>query len=135
MTRYMLDTNTVSQFVKRRPVVARRVVAVPLASLCISAVTAGELWFGLARRPEATQLRAGIIELMRRIDIVPWDDSAAERYGTVRVTMERAGRPLAALDLLIAVHALTIGATLVTNDRAFNRVAGLELEDWTIDRS
>lgn len=131
----MLDTNTVSQFVKRRPVVARRVVTVPLASLCISAVTAGELWFGLARRPEATQLRAGIIELMRRIDIVPWDDSAAERYGTVRVTMERAGRPLAALDLLIAVHALTIGATLVTNDRAFNRVAGLELEDWTIDRS
>ena len=135
MTRYMLDTNTVSQFVKRHPVVARRVVTVPLASLCISAVTAGELWFGLARRPEATQLRAGIIELMRRIDIVPWDDSAAERYGTVRVTMERAGRPLAALDLLIAVHALTIGATLVTNDRAFNRVAGLELEDWTIDRS
>ena len=135
MTRYMLDTNTVSQFVKRHPVVARRVVTVPLASLCISAVTAGELWFGLARRPEATQLRAGIIELMRRIDIVPWDDSAAERYGTVRVTMERAGRRLAALDLLIAVHALTIGATLVTNDRAFNRVAGLELEDWTIDRS
>lgn len=133
MTRFMLDTNTVSQFVKRRPVVARRVVAVPLTSLCISAVTAGELWFGLAKRPEATQLRAGIIELMRRIDIVPWDDSAAERYGAIRATMERAGRPLAALDLLIAVHALNIGATLVTSDRAFNRVAGLRVEDWAVD--
>jgi tRNA(fMet)-specific endonuclease VapC len=46
--------------------------------------------------------------------------------------MERSGRPLAALDLLIAVHALNIGATLVTSDRAFGRVAGLHVEDWTV---
>jgi tRNA(fMet)-specific endonuclease VapC len=58
MTRYMLDTNTVSHLLKRHPVVARRVQSTPITALCISAVTQGELLFGLARRPEAAALHA-----------------------------------------------------------------------------
>ena len=53
MRRYMLDTNTVSHLLRAHPSVARRVVAVPMASLCISAITEGELLFGLAKRPSA----------------------------------------------------------------------------------
>jgi tRNA(fMet)-specific endonuclease VapC len=133
-SRYMLDTNIVSHLVKQHPNVSRQVVGVPMASLCISAITAGELHYGLARRPDAVRLHAAVSELMRRVDVLPWDFSAAERYGILRAALDRSGRPLGSLDLLIAAHALAAGAILVTNDRAFSQVARLQIEDWTADR-
>lgn len=131
MKRYMLDTNTVSHLFKEHPSVARRVVAAPITSLCVSAITAGELLFGLAKRPDAKRLHIVVRELLRRVDVLPWDSAVAERYGTVRADMERQGRILSPLDLLIATHALGIDSILVTNDRAFGQVAGLHIEDWT----
>ena len=106
-------------------------MAVPIASLCVSAITEGELLFGLARRPEAQRLHLAVRELLRRVDVLPWDRDVAERYGTARAELELKGKSLAPLDLQIAVHALCIGAVLVTNDRVFRQVAGLQLEDWT----
>lgn len=131
MTQYMLDTNTVSNLIKKHPLVARRLVTVPIASLCISAITEGELLFGLARRPEAQRLHLVVRELLRRLDVLPWDRDVAERYGAVRAELELKGKTLAPLDLQIAAHALCVGAVLVTNDRVFRQVIGLQLEDWT----
>ncbi len=131
MKRYMLDTNTVSHLIKEHSAVARRVVAVPMASICVSAITDGELLFGLAKRPNAKQLHLAVREFLRRVDVLPWDSAVAEHYGTVRADLERQGRILAPLDLLIATHALSLGAVLVTSDRAFGRVADLHVEDWT----
>lgn len=131
MTRYMLDTNTVSHLLRAHPTVAQRVVAAPMASLCVSAITEGELLFGLARRPDAKRLHRAVREFLRRVDALPWDSAIAEAYGAVRADMQRQGKNLAPLDLLIAAHALGVGAVLVTNDHAFGQVAGLHLEDWT----
>ena len=131
MKRYMLDTNTVSYLIKAHPAVARRVMAVPMASLCVSAITGGELLFGLAKRPDAKRLHIAVRELLRRVDVLPWSSAIAERYGVVRAEMERCGKILAPLDLLIATHALDLGTVLVTNDQAFNQVNGLHVEDWT----
>ena len=131
MKRYMLDTNTVSHLLKEHPKVARRVVAVPISSLCISAITEGELLFGLAKRPDAKRLHIAVRELLRRVDVLPWDTTIAEIYGIARANMERSGKILAPLDLLIAAHALSAGAILVTNDRTFGQVANLHVEDWT----
>ena len=131
MKRYMLDTNTVSHLIKEHPAVVRRVVAAPMAPLCVSAITEGELLFGLAKRPDAKRLHLAVRELLRCVDVLPWDSAIAERYGTVRVNVERQGKILAPLDLLIATHALGVGAVLVTNDRAFGQVADLHVEDWT----
>lgn len=131
MTRYMLDTNTVSHLIKEHPAVARRVVATPMTFLCVSAITKGELLFGLAKRPDAKRLHLAVRELLRRVDVLPWDNAIAEHYGTVRADMERQGKVLAPLDLLIATHALSVGALLVTSDRAFGQVAGLLVENWT----
>lgn len=131
MKHYMLDTNTVSHLLKEHPAVVRRVVAAPMASLCISSITEGELVFGLSKRPEAKRLHLAVREFLRRVDVLPWDSAIAERYGNVRANMERQGKILAPLDMLIAAHALETGAVLVTNDRAFNQVVGLHLEDWT----
>jgi tRNA(fMet)-specific endonuclease VapC len=131
MTRYMLDTNTVSHLLKKHPVVSRRVVAVPITSLCISAITQGELLFGLAKRPEATTLHHAVGEFLRRVDVLPWDAAAAHSYGAARAATQRGGRVVAAPDLLIGAHALSLDAVLVTNDRAFGHLPGLQIEDWT----
>jgi tRNA(fMet)-specific endonuclease VapC len=96
-----------------------------------SAITAGELLFGLAKRPAAARLHLAVRELLRRIDVVAWDNAVALRYGTVRADLQHRSKTLAAMDLLIATHALAIGAILVTDDRAFGQVTGLEVEDWS----
>lgn len=127
----MLDTNTVSHLLRGHPAVVRRVVDVPMSALCLSSITEGELLFGLAKRPEAKRLHLAVRELLNRVDILPWDSAAAQRYGPARADLERQGKTLAPLDLLIAAHALEASAVLVTNDGAFSQAAGLKLEDWT----
>ena len=134
MKRYMLDTNTVSHLIKAHPIVARHVVAVPMSSLYISAITEGELLFGLMKRPEAKKLHIAVKELLQRVDVLPWKGGViAERYGSVRAEMERQGKILAPLDLLIAAHALAVDAILVTNDTAFSLVPHLMVENWTLE--
>lgn len=131
MIRYMLDTNTVSRLVKKDPMAMQRAKDVPIASLCISAITAGELLFGLAKRPEAIRLHAAVREFLRCVDAMPWDEGVAEHYAQTRAALERQGKTLAPLDLLIASHAKSIGAVLVTNDQAFRLISGLRMEVWT----
>jgi tRNA(fMet)-specific endonuclease VapC len=70
---------------------------------------------------------------LRRVEILQWDVSAARRYGILRAALDRTGRSLGSLDLLIAAHALAAGAVLVTNDRDFSQIAQLQVEDWTVD--
>ena len=132
MKQFMLDTNTISHLIKAHPPVARRVVDVPMTSLCISAITEGELLFGLAKRPDAKRLHLAVRELLRRVDVLPWDRVVAERYGSARAVMARHGKILAPLDLLIATHALSVDAVLVTNDQSFRLVDDLKVEDWSI---
>ena len=127
---YMLDTNTVSHLIKRQPKAIARLLEVPIHSVCISAITAGEFPFGLAKRPQAVALGEAVNEFLRRVEVMPWDDAVAQTYGTLRAELQKNGRPLAALDLQIAAHALHLKATLVSNDRAFAQVGGLAVEDW-----
>ena len=128
---FMLDTNIVSRLARRNALVTRRIAEVPMESLCLSAVTAGELIFGLAKRPEEMWLHEAVTQLLLRVDVLPWDLETAERYGAVRAEMERRGKVIGKLDLMIGSHALAVGAVLVTNDRAFRHVVGLRIEDWT----
>jgi tRNA(fMet)-specific endonuclease VapC len=127
----MLDTNIVSHFVRQHPAVIQRAVSMPMENLCISAITEGELLFGLARRPAATKLNFGIQQFLSRVDVLPWDRKVAVDYAALRATQERRGKTIAPIDLLIAAHALSAGATLVTNDAAFTQIPGLPVEDWT----
>jgi tRNA(fMet)-specific endonuclease VapC len=127
----MLDTSTVSHLVKQQTEVVRRVISVPMSSLCLSAITEGELLFGLAKRPSAARLHRSVRELLRRIDVLPWDSATAARYGVECAQMVQDGRTLAPLDLLIAAHALSVGAVLVTGDQVFAGVPDLIVEDWT----
>jgi len=133
MKQYMLDTNVVSYLIKQHPIVTNHIMVTPMSSLCISAITEGELLFGLARRPEEKKLHIAVKELLLRVEVLPWSGGAiAECYGKVRADMEQRGKILAPFDMLIAAHALSVNAILVTNDKAFTLVEDLNIEDWTI---
>ena len=127
----MLDTNAASGLVKGQPKLTARFKAEAPDRLCLSVVTEGEMLFGVARRPEARRLRAAVNELLAAIDVLPWTSATARRYATLQAGLERQGRPLSALDLMIAAHAAEHDMTLVTHDGAFGAVPGLRVEDWT----
>ena len=132
---YLLDTNTVSHLIKRHPQVTQRLLAVPMHSVCISAITAGELAFGLAKRPEAVALKAAVDEFLRRVQVLPWDDAVAQIYGTLRAQLHSQGTSLAALDMQIAAHAVHMNAKLISSDKAFSKIALLQTEDWSLPAS
>jgi len=131
--RYMLDTNIASLVIRGPSEVLRtRLRAIPLASTCISAITEGELRYGLSRKPEATVLRAAVTAFLQHVQVLAWDSSAAATYGSLRAALETTGTPLANLDTLIAAHALATDCILATHDKAFTRVPGLVVEDWVM---
>jgi len=130
--RYLLDTNTASFVIKGNiPRVRERLLKVPMAQLAISAVTEAELLFGAARKPEAVRLKVAVEEFLLRVEALPWDSKTARHYAEIRATLERQGKPMGNLDMMIAAHALAVEAVLVTNDRSFRRLGKLKLEDWT----
>jgi len=129
--RYLLDTSAASYAIaKRSPVFDRRLGRVPMAQLAISAVTEGELRYGLARRPSAP-LRSTIETFLLALTVFPWDSEAAQCYGDLRAALEREGQLLGSLDMMIAAHALSLGLVLVSSDMAFKRIKHLKVEDWT----
>lgn len=131
-TRYLLDTNMASYVIKGNiPRVRQRLVKVPMAQVAISAVTEAELRFGVARRPEAARLETAVEEFLLRVDSLPWDSAAARNYARVRAALEREGKPMGNLDMMIAAHALAVQAVLVTSDRVFRRVEQLKIQDWS----
>jgi tRNA(fMet)-specific endonuclease VapC len=127
----MLDTNIVSHFVRKQSEVDKRIVAVNMELLCISAITEGELLFGLVRRPANKTLAHEVDEFLTRVEVLPWNRAVARDYAALRAAQERTGKTLASIDLLIAAHAISAGATLVTNDAAFAQIPGLLTQDWT----
>ncbi|HKI27534.1 MAG TPA: type II toxin-antitoxin system VapC family toxin [Candidatus Sulfotelmatobacter sp.] len=130
--RYLLDTNIASYAIKRNvPRVRAALLSVPMSEVGVSVVTEAELRFGVARKGAAAHLKLAVEEFLLRVEILPWDSPAAQHYAALRSALEDSGTPMGNLDLMIAAHALAIGATLVTHDRVFRHVKHLKLEDWT----
>lgn len=129
---YLLDTNTVSLALRgRAPDAVERLRATEREQVAVSVITAMELRFGLVKKP-STRVRAVIERFLDTIRVLPLDRSVERPYGELRATLERLGRPIGALDTMIAAHALALRAVLVTNNlREFRRVTGLRCEDWT----
>lgn len=130
--RFLLDTNTISTIATDRSAQGGlRLADIEPNRLCASVISYGEIWFGLFRRPAMSRLRETMERFLAEIEILPWSVTTATIYAQLRADMERIGKPLAPLDMLIAAHALEAEATLVTSDRAFRFVPGLAVEDWT----
>jgi tRNA(fMet)-specific endonuclease VapC len=129
--RYLLDTNTASYVIKGNfPRVREWLLKVPMAEVGISVVTEAELRFGVARRPESATLKTVVEEFLLRVETLPWNSAAAERYAHIRAALEKDGEPMGNLDLMIAAQAVAAKLVLVTHDQVFRRVNGLKVEDW-----
>ena len=128
----LLDTNIVSYIIRGTlPGADARLVSAPADSLYLSAITRGELRFGVRKRPEARRLARLVEEFLIRVPSLDWNSGAADTYGGLRAELERRGTPIGNLDTLIAAHALSLDAILVTaNRRHFAPVPGLKIEDW-----
>lgn len=131
MTRYMLDTNIVSDLIlSPQGRVFDRIEAIGSDAVCISIITAAELRYGCAKKG-SPRLLAQVEAILGSIDILPFDVPADGEYSGIRAELEAAGKPIGPNDLLIAAHAYSTDATLVTaNIREFQRIRGLRVEDW-----
>lgn len=129
----MLDTNTASYIIKGKPgIVREHLLTVPPSAVCISAITEAELLRGVARKPEARHLPMVVKEFLLRVEILPWDSTAARTYAQLRTDCENAGKSLGTMDMLIAAHSLAVKAKLITSDKAFYNVKKyLVLENWS----
>nr|CAA6800488.1 MAG: VapC toxin protein [uncultured Thiotrichaceae bacterium] len=127
----ILDTDICSYVMKERPAeVLERFDTHPINQLCISAITQAELLYG-AERLQSRKLNLMLGRFLARLQVLPWPEQAALVYARKRFELEKAGTPIGNMDLLIASHAIVIGATVVTNNtRHFSKVPGLVFENW-----
>lgn len=129
----MLDTNILSYLAKGvSKTLDDRFRQCSLDEVCISVVTEAEQLYGFERLDRNHRIRRVISDLMETLDIAPWDSDAAEIYGPIRRQLELNRQQIGDLDTMIAAHAMSLDATLVTNNiEHFRRVPGLvKLENW-----
>jgi tRNA(fMet)-specific endonuclease VapC len=127
----MLDTDISSYIIKRRPATLAEKFDKHAETLNVSVMTAAELRFGAekAARPQLAELVESYLE---RLAILDWTNEVTVHYARIRLKLERSGKPIGNMDLLIASHAVSQGMTLVTNNiRHFSNVPGLKVEIWT----
>lgn len=126
----MLDTNIVSNAVHNPHGPVQKRIGEAGSRLTISVIVAAELRYGVERRPSA-RLAGRVEEMLEALDVLSLPVGAAVHYARLRTTLDRLGQPIGPNDLLIAAHALSLGATLVTdNVREFARAHGLIVENW-----
>jgi tRNA(fMet)-specific endonuclease VapC len=134
MTLFMLDTDTVSYALRGTTVVVEKLTAHRRADLCLSSITVAELRFGANKR-DSKKIHRAIDAFLTGVDVLPFDVTAADRFGAIAATLSETGEPIGQMDTLIAAHALALGAVLVTNNqRHFSKVRGLRLENWAHTR-
>ncbi len=131
MTGFMLDTDISSYIIKRRPAALVEKFEKHGETLNVSVITAAELRFGAekADRPKLSELVEAYLE---RLAILDWTHEVTRHYARIRSQLERSGKPIGNMDLLIASHAVSQGMTLVTNNlKHFSNVSGLKVEVWS----
>lgn len=131
MTRYLLDTNILSDLIRNpQGKAAKRIAKAGEDNICTSIVVAAELRYGCAKSG-SLRLRKAVEDLLGEMSVLPFEAPADADYGDIRASLETAGTSIGGNNLLIAAHARALGATVVTaNVSEFKRVRGLKVENW-----
>ncbi len=130
--KYLLDTCTVSDFVKGQPKILARVKATPPDLIAVSALTRMEVDYGLALNTRrATKLAPTLDAFFSTIATLPFDEADAHAAAAIRAALKFLGQPIGAYDVLIAGTGLARGLVVVTSNLGeFMRVSGLQVENW-----
>ena len=128
---FLLDTDMCIYLINQRDEALRGVFESNASEIHISSITYAELCFGVAHSARVEHNTRELEAFCADLVIMPFDAAAGVHYGQIRHVLAQRGQPVGANDLLIAAHARSVGATLVTNnEREFGRVPGLALENW-----
>lgn len=131
--RRTLDTNICSYILRHHPAsMIERFAALHRQQLWLSAIVAAELRFGAAKLA-SPKFSAAVEAWLAGFDVRPWPVEAAHHYAQLRAALERAGKPVGGMDMLIASHAMAEDSVVITNNaREFHRVPGLAVEEWSL---
>ena len=129
--KFLLDSDIcVFAMQRRTPALLRRLDQRATTS-AISVVVYGELAFGEVKSVRREEAAAHLAALLETLQVLPLPLGAARQYAEIRAQLQRIGQPIGSNDLWIAAHALADDLTLVTNnEREFQRVPGLRVENW-----
>lgn len=131
MLALMLDTNICIYVMTRRPPSVRARLESADGSICISAISLAEFYYGAENSSRVRQNVEAVERFAGGIAVLPFDGNAAAHFGKIRAELRRAGTPVGVQDMLIGAHARSAGLTLVTNNRReFDRILGLRVENW-----
>lgn len=132
--KYMLDTNICIYLIKQKPPkVLKHFKSHSIGDIGISSITLAELRYGVAKSQHVEKNRQALDEFILPLEIEDFNEKAADEYGVVRADLERAGKPIGSMDMLIGAHVLALGATLVTNNtKEFKQVQNLKVVDWSV---
>ena len=130
MALYMLDTNMCIYLMKHQPPqVAQRFAQFQVGDVLMSAITHAELEYGVAACAAPAQEGMKLASLVQDIQVAPFDSAAALAYGPIRLATRESKKDH--LDKLIAAHAVSLGAIVVTNNLSdFAKYPGLQIENW-----
>jgi tRNA(fMet)-specific endonuclease VapC len=129
---YLLDTNILIDILRNSDSPAlKRLIHLSPDKVAVSAITMAELEYGVYKSSNPALNAQRLIQACTPLTILSFDNEAAAAYGLIRAQLEAKGTPIGPMDTLIAAHALSMKATLVTNNlREFKRIKNLRVENW-----
>lgn len=132
--KYLLDTNICIYIIKNSPrSVIDKFHALRIGDLGISSITLAELEYGVSKSTHKAKNQEALYKFITPLEILHFDSLAAQFYGHVRADLERQGKPIGSMDMMIAAHALSLNTILITNNvKEFTRVKSLHVENWVI---
>ena len=130
--KYLLDTNICIYIIKRKPPkIFKKFESLRIGDVAISSISLAELEYGVYKSTQPEKNTIALTKFLAPISILPFDDTAAKAFGSIRANLALKGQPIGPYDLLIAAHAHSLGLTLVTNNiKEFKRIKVLKLENW-----
>ena len=127
----MLDTNVCIAVMRGHPKALARLTSLAPGDCAVSSVVAYELYTGVGKAQQPERERSKVHRLLSVVQVLAFDEAAAENAAEVRAVLEKTGRICGPYDLLLAGHARSLGLIFATNNRQeFSRVGGLVVEDW-----
>jgi tRNA(fMet)-specific endonuclease VapC len=129
---YLLDTNIISYWMRGDQQLINKIKSFSPSDLSLSTITLAEIYYGIEKSPLKKKERRLKIEYIKsELDIYPFNEQAAVKYGTIRASLEKLGTPISERDIQIASIALANKLCIVThNIKEFSRISKLKLEDW-----
>ena len=131
--KYLIDTNICIYIMNNRPTdVIQKFKQYNPGEIGISTITVSELQYGVAKSTHRKENQLRLDEFLAPLEILTYNEIAARTYGDIRFQLEKCGKPIGPLDLLIAAHALSQDLIIVThNVEEFKRIKNLKVENWT----